>query len=286
MTDAVLYIRQSLQTLYSANEINGFVRLLMERICGIAPYQLLLGKGKELSETEKERIVEIVGALKKSVPIQYILGTADFYGREFAVNPSVLIPRPETEELVEIILKDVRQKKNAAPLKIVDIGTGSGCIAITLSAELSEAEVTAVDISPEALETARANAARLQANVRFLQADILAETAAGQAIPGTFDLIVSNPPYVLETEKANMEKNVLDHEPHLALFVDDSDPLLFYRQIARFGKKRLHGGGALYFEINARCGRGMIRLLETEGYRDVTLIRDISGNDRIIKAFI
>lgn len=286
MTDAVLYIRQSLQTLYPANEINCLVRLLMERICGIAPYQLLLGKGKELSETEKERIVEIVGALKESVPIQYILGTADFYGREFAVNPSVLIPRPETEELVEIILKDVRQKKNVAPLKIADIGTGSGCIAVTLAAELPEAEVTALDISAEALETARANAARLQVNVRFLQADILAETTTAQAVPGTFDLIVSNPPYVLETEKAGMEKNVLDHEPHLALFVDDSDPLLFYRHIARFGKKRLDSGGVLYFEINARCGREMVGLLETEGYRDVTLIRDISGNDRIIKAFI
>ena len=286
MTDAVVYIRQSLESLYPAGELTSLIRLIMQRICGIAPYQFLLGKGKEISETEKARITEIVGALKKSVPIQYALGTADFYGREFLVNPSVLIPRPETEELVEIILKDVRQKRYSKPVGILDIGTGSGCIALTLAAEVGQADVTAVDISPEALATARANAARLKVNAAFCQADILSGPAAEKGIPGRFDLIVSNPPYVMESEKREMEKNVLDYEPHLALFVDDRDPLLFYRHIARFGKKRLNPEGTLYFEINARLGRETIRLLQTEGYRDVVLIRDISGNDRIIKAFI
>lgn len=285
MTDTVLYIRQSLEGLYPAGEITCLVRLLMERICGIAPYQLLAGKGKELSETEKERIREIVGALQKSVPVQYALGTARFYGREFIVNPSVLIPRPETEELVEIILKDIRQKKHAAPLRIADVGTGSGCIALTLAAEVSQAQVTAIDISAEALATARTNAARLKVNATFIQADILSDTA-GDAIPGRFDLIVSNPPYVMASEKKEMEKNVLDYEPHLALFVDDDDPLLFYRHIARFGKKRLNLEGRLYFEINARCGEATTRLLQTEGYRDITLIRDMAGKDRMIKASI
>lgn len=285
MTDTVLYIRQSLEGLYPAGEITCLVRLLMERIGGIAPYQLLAGKGKELSETEKERIREIVAALQKSVPVQYALGTACFYGREFIVNPSVLIPRPETEELVEIILKDIRQKKHATPLRIADVGTGSGCIALTLAAEVKEAQVTAVDISAEALATARANAARLKVNATFIQADILSDTA-GDTIPGGFDLIVSNPPYVMASEKKEMEKNVLDYEPHLALFVDDGDPLLFYRHIARFGKKRLHPGGRLYFEINARCGEATTRLLQTEGYRDITLIRDMCGKDRMIKASI
>lgn len=285
MTDTVLYIRQSLEGLYPAGEIASLIRLLMERICGIAPYQLLADKGKELSETEKERIREIVDALQKSVPVQYALGVADFYGREFIVNPSVLIPRPETEELVEIILKELRQKRQPSPVSIADIGTGSGCIALTLAAEASQAEVTAVDLSAEALATARANAARLNVNAVFVQADILSDTAA-EAIPGRFDLIVSNPPYVMASEKKQMEKNVLDYEPHLALFVDDSDPLLFYRHIARFGKKRLNAGGMLYFEINPLCGREMVCLLQREGYRDLTLIRDMSGKDRIIKASI
>lgn len=283
MTDAIRYIRQSLQPFYPEGEIKSLIRLLMERICGIAPHQLLLGKGKELSETERERITEIVNGLKKSVPVQYLLGTADFYGREFKVNPSVLIPRPETEELVDMILKDLRQKPATVPIHILDMGTGSGCIAITLAAELPQAHVTAIDISPEALETACTNAVRLNAQVKFCQADMLSTPTVEKAVPGKFDLIVSNPPYVWVSEKANMKKNVLDYEPPAALFVDDSDPLLFYRAIARFGKKHLREGGTIYFEINALCGKEMKELLQREGYRNICLLQDLSGKDRIIK---
>lgn len=286
MTDAVRYIRQSLQPFYPEGEIKGLIRLLMERVCGIAPHQLLLGKGKELSEIQRERITEIVEGLKKSVPVQYLLGIADFYGREFKVDPSVLIPRPETEELVDTILKDLRQKPATAPIRILDIGTGSGCIAITLATELPQADVTALDISPAALETARTNAGRLNAQVKFCQADILSPPMAEKAAPGQFDLIVSNPPYVWISEKAGMEKNVLDYEPHTALFVDDSDPLLFYRAIARFGKDHLRERGKIYFEINALCGKEMKELLQRQGYRDVCLQQDLSGKDRMIKASI
>lgn len=282
MTETVAYIHNSLKEIYSPGEIGSFTRLIMERICGIQPHKLLFGKDTELSDTEKSGIREIVERLKKSEPIQYIFGIADFYGLEFTVNPTVLIPRPETEELVELIIRDF---ENQSP-KILDIGTGSGCIAITLRKFLKSAEVIAVDISENALITARKNAKKNNAPITFIRTDILSQDKSVMDIPFLFDVIVSNPPYVKESEKKAMEKNVLNYEPHQALFVSDNDPLLFYRHIAKFGKIKLKKTGSLYFEINAQCGQETCEMLEAEGYKNIRLIQDISGNDRIIKAQI
>jgi release factor glutamine methyltransferase len=279
MTETVAYINHSLKEMYPKGEVQSFIRLIMEKVCDLQPHQLLMGGGRLLSDEEKQSIGRIVERLKQSEPIQYVLGETTFYGLSFRVNPSVLIPRPETEELVDCILKDHAKRR----IRILDAGTGSGCIAISLAHHLPASEVVAVDISKEALQTAEENARKNKTAVIFMEADIL---SPGDIIPGTFDLIVSNPPYVQEDEQGNMEKNVLLHEPRLALFVPDSDPFLFYRAIARLAKEKLNAGGTLYFEINALLGKETAQALREEGYTHVELIRDLSGKDRIIKAQI
>ena len=256
MTETVAYIRNSLKDIYPPGEAQALVRLIMEHVCGLSTHQLLLGKGKELSDTEKFKIKEIVEGLRLYKPIQYLLGIADFYGMEFKVTPDVLIPRPETVELVARIITDYQSQ---AP-RILDIGTGSGCIAISLAKHLPEAEVAAVDISPEALAVAEENARMNQVSVSFLELDILSGGNLSSPI-GNFNCTVSNPPYIMNKEKATMEANVLENEPHLALFVPDDDPLLFYRAIARFGQRHLAEGGHLYFEINALCGKETVAML-------------------------
>ena len=280
MRETIAYLKDSLSNLYPPSEVSGIVRLLMERICHIPPYRLLTGDDIVLADTDKQRIREIVEHLKRMEPIQYIIGIADFYSLEFEVGPDVLIPRPETEELVDRVIRDYPDKA----VKILDIGTGSGCIAITLARHLPQATVTAIDISAGALTIAAGNAKRNGVSVDFIHTDILSEEKAGAAIPGTFDVIVSNPPYIKELEKKEMERNVLDYEPHLALFVPDEDPLLFYRAIAHFGKKKLVKEGRLYFEINAQCGCETVDMLQHEGYTNIELIRDLSGKDRMVKA--
>ena len=316
MTETIAYIRNSLKDIYPPGEAQALVRLIMEHVCGLSTHQLLLGKGKELSDTEKFKIKEIVEGLRLYKPIQYLLGIADFYGIEFKVTPDVLIPRPETA--VERIITDYRGQ---AP-RILDIGTGSGCIAISLAKHLPKAEVAAVDISPEALAVAEENARLNQVSVSFLELDILSEgypsfmqgklkfhveetkvsrkenksftymkpkshTEETAVSPiGNFNCIVSNPPYIMNKEKATMEANVLENEPHLALFVPDDDPLLFYRAIARFGQRHLVEGGHLYFEINALCGKETVAMLRQENYTEVELIQDLYGKDRIVKAKI
>lgn len=209
-------------------------------------------------------------------PLQYIEGRTLFLGREFWVAPGVLIPRPETEELVELMLKEI-----PADARILDVGTGSGCIAISLAKELPDALVTAWDVSPEALSVARANARKLQSNVRFVECDVL---ACQVDEVGLYDVIVSNPPYVTEAEKADMEPNVLQWEPSLALFVPDDDPLRFYRRIAVLGRDMLVDGGRLYFEINRAYGREMVEMLCTVGYVGVRVEKDLSQNDRFVIA--
>ena len=280
MTETITYIQNSLKDSYPIQEISSFIRLIMEHVCGLQPHNILLCKDKDLSDTEICQIKEITNRLQQSEPIQYILGKAFFYGLSFTVNPAVLIPRPETEELIELILTKHKNDK----LHILDIGTGSGCIAISLAKQLNQSEVIGIDISGQALETAQLNAQQLNAPVTFIQTDILLSHKAEKDISGTFDIIVSNPPYVMDCEKAVMEQNVLQFEPHQALFVPDNDPLLFYQSIAAFGKKKLKKEGTLYFEINAQCGNSMIELLTESGYKEVELIRDLSGKDRIIKA--
>lgn len=273
------YIEDSLKGLFSAEEIRSLTKMILERCCSIPQQRLLFDKDIQISDTQKQDIEAIVTRLKNQEPIQYILGNTCFYDLDFNVTPDVLIPRPETEELVERILARHRQQD----IRILDIGTGSGCIAVTLAAHLPEARVVAADVSPGALVTAAGNAAKNKVTVHFVETDILARKAL-EDIPGVFDVIVSNPPYVKLSEKESMEANVLNYEPHLALFVTDSDPLLFYRSIARFGNEKLRKGGSLYFEINAQYGNEVAGLLEEEGYTDIEIIKDIPGKDRIIQA--
>jgi release factor glutamine methyltransferase len=221
-------------------------------------------------------LLEDFEKLKIGEPIQYILGKGPFYGREFLVNEHTLIPRNETEELVHLILH-----QNPQPgLKILDIGTGTGCIPITLDLELKDATIYGLDVSEKALEVARKNGERLHSNVKFMQADILQEMPE---LP-ILDILVSNPPYVPEAEKAQMHRNVRDFEPELALFVPDQDPLIFYSVIAQKAKKLLKSGGRLYFEIHERFGTEVAALLQNLGYQEVKIHQDLNGKERMISA--
>jgi release factor glutamine methyltransferase len=280
MVETIAYIHHSLKESYPPGEIRSLTRLVMDRICGIPPYRLVMGKGKELSGMETRAVRQAVERLKQGEPVQYVLGQTVFCGLTIRVDRRVLIPRPETEELVARILHDYAGKK----IRILDIGTGSGCIAIALARQLPGSEIMAIDISEEALTLAKENAQANKAAVTFCRTDILDRRQAEQNAGGTFDLIVSNPPYVRESEKAGMERNVLLYEPPEALFVDDQDPLVFYRAIARFAGKKLRKDGALYFEINAQLGPETLDILAGEGYAGRELIRDLSGKNRIIKA--
>ncbi|WP_075556097.1 peptide chain release factor N(5)-glutamine methyltransferase [Parabacteroides timonensis] len=281
MTETVAYIQDTLKDYYPLSEIKAFTRLIMERVCDIQPHQFLLCKDKELSEKEKSEIHNIVERLTKYEPIQYIFGKTDFYGFEFEVNPSVLIPRPETEELVELVVRDYPQKKE---LDILDIGTGSGCIAITLKKLLKKSQVYALDISEEALKTAKRNAVRNRAIVTFFQKDILTPSKTADSIEEEFDIIVSNPPYVMEKEKASMDANVLEYEPSLALFVPDDNPLLYYHRITMFAEQKLKKKGYIYFEINSQLGEQTVNMLRLMEFKNVELIQDLSGKDRFVKA--
>lgn len=279
MTETLHYITQELKGIFPENEIRSLTHIIIEHVCSISYHHFLLDKDKKLSAKQKQDFYLIVERLKQSEPIQYILGKAYFYDLTFKVNPTVLIPRPETEELVDLIIKLHKGRK----IKILDIGTGSGCIAITLAKHLPEAEVWAIDISEEALKTAEENTVINKVNVKFIQADIFAPSIY-EVIPDTYHIIVSNPPYVWESEKNAMDKNVLDYEPPLALFVPDNNPLCFYRTIAQFGKQKLRENGFLYFEINARSGIEMTNMLKEENYHHIRLIKDIYGKDRITEA--
>jgi protein-(glutamine-N5) methyltransferase, release factor-specific len=268
------YIRQVLQDIYPPQELKSLTMMIWCDLLGMDALDIYLGKDINLSESKQYELENILQRLRKNEPIQYIRKMASFLGRSFYVAPGVLIPRPETEELVELIAKE---NLNDAP-RILDIGTGSGCIAISLSLAISQAQVTAWDISEEALAVARRNNEVLGSAVSFEQKDVLAEIDSEQR----FDIIVSNPPYVTESEKADMEPNVLDWEPELALFVPDNDPLRFYRRIAVLGRKLLNPGGKLYFEINRAYGCEIVCMLTDLGYCHSCIIKDISGNDRIV----
>lgn len=251
-------------------------RLICCEMLGQRPVDYYLGKDITLSVNEAQELESILVRLCNFEPIQYVLGEARFLERTFWVTPGVLIPRPETEELVERMLKEVPPAS-----RILDIGTGSGCIAVSLALGLPESQVTAWDVSAEALAVASANSAALQAPVRFELRDVLTY------IPGAeerYEVIVSNPPYVTEAEKQEMERNVLDWEPALALFVPDADPLRFYRRIAGLGLEMLAAGGKLYFEINRAFGEETVAMLCEAGYRAVRLEKDISHNDRFVIA--
>lgn len=270
------YIRRKLQGRYDPREAGNLSRIICCEILGQQTVDYYLGKDIILSVKEEQELESILARLHNFEPIQYILGEARFLGRTFRVTPGVLIPRPETEELVEMMLKELSPVS-----RVLDVGTGSGCIAISLAKELPESQVTAWDVSGEALSIAAANSKALQASVRFEQRDVLTYEPC---VVDCYDVIVSNPPYVTEAEKQEMEHNVLDWEPSLALFVPDTDPLRFYRRIAVLGLEMLTPGGKLYFEINRAFGKDTVAMLCESGYRAVRLQKDISHNDRFVIA--
>ena len=271
-------IRDQLSLLYSKQEIESISKLIFEKVLGLSRLQVHLNQLTTIPEANLAQIKEILRRLIQFEPIQYILGETEFYGLPFKVNSSVLIPRPETEELVDWIITDYRQ---LTP-DILDIGTGSGCIPITLVKNLPGASAEGWDISTDALIVAKENANINKVNIGFYYADVLSQTFPSH--PHKYDIIVSNPPYVTDSEQSLMLNNVTDYEPHIALFVPDKDPLLFYRSIADIALIQLKQGGNLYFEINEKLGRETADLLVSKGFRNVILKKDINGKERMIKA--
>jgi release factor glutamine methyltransferase len=271
--------RTELAETYSPHEARQIIWLIFEHLHGWSKTDMMLHEDTKLTVSDHLFVQKALERLKKHEPIQYIIGEAEFFGLPFKVNSSVLVPRPETEELVQWIIESIPENKSP---NILDIGTGSGCIAITLGKFIPEAKVYAWDVSPEALKTAGSNAEKNEAQITFNLKDIL-KTSPGEN--ESYDIIVSNPPYVRNSEKELILPNVLDYEPHLALFVNDDDPLLFYRVIAEFAAKTLTADGMLFFEINRDFGEEARKLLFHKGFPKVELRKDLSGNYRMIKAY-
>jgi len=290
-----------LRKTYDAGEAQAIARLLADKLCGISFADLLCGAEIDISD-------DVVQRIERGEPIQYIIGSERFFGREFEVGDGVLIPRPETEELCQWIIEDYSHLKQTSAQtdkhsSILDIGTGSGAIAITLAAELTAAKVSAIDISEKALAFAKRNAERNEVSVDFIRQDILKHSNELENQPQStdcptestaeeqtafkrscWDIIVSNPPYIMKKERAEMSPHVLNHEPSLALFVPDNDPLLFYRTIADYAMQHLSQGGTLYFEINPLCANEMTEMLSNRGFKNIELRRDQFGKERMIKA--
>ena len=279
LQDFELLFQHELQTLYDNEEIKAIFFVVIAETFGLTRASYQFRKTDSVSETDSADIGRILQDLKKHRPIQYIFNKADFYGEVFQVNESVLIPRQETEELVDLI---IRNHKSSPNLKIIDIGTGSGCIPITLSKHLNDALVTTVDISKEAIKTAQENAKNFKTSIQFINADIFEWDYIFS--DQQYDIIVSNPPYITPREKQYMSQNVLAYEPELALFIEESAPLIFYDVISSFALKHLAPNGDLYFEINQYLGAEMEDLINKKGFEQVKLIKDINGADRIIHA--
>lgn len=281
MNTAYQFYLEKLQTIYALDEAQAITNQVFEEVLLVKPHQIKM-LNKPLSDGEEANLMDILNRLLKHEPMQYILGNAWFYGNKFMVTSDTLIPRSETEELVELMLNTVANDKGLASSypKIIDIGTGSGCIAISLKLNLPHAHVWALDKSATALAIAKQNAKELNAEIQFIEDDILninqAETAQ------FFDIIVSNPPYILENEQENMHENVLAFEPHQALFVANNKPLLFYEAIANYAIKYLKPNGYLFFEINQAFGTQTSAMLKQKGFSNVKLLQDINGNDRMV----
>lgn len=271
---------QELSSIYDIGEVESFFYLILEEKQKLKRIDLALNPDLTFSKEEIQIWNSILEQLQKEIPVQYLLGKTSFYGLEFEVNSTVLIPRPETEELVEWIIESQKLEVGIKNIKILDIGTGSGCIAISLAKNIPNAQVFAIDVSEKALATAQKNANINEVNVAFIEKNILETDDLKQQ----FDIIVSNPPYVRELEKEEIKKNVLDNEPHLALFVEDDDALIFYKKIAELAHKNLSPNGQLFFEINQYLGKEMIEMLEKTGFKNIELRKDIYGNDRMMKA--
>lgn len=266
---------RTLEPLYGNGEARAVTDYVLDVCFGLSKADIMCGAVEEMTAEKAAELNKIFGRLMEGEPVQYVLGRAEFCGRWFSVRPGVLIPRPETEELCAWITAD--SKASASP-KVLDIGTGSGCIAITLQLDMPESKVTAWDISADALDVARENAQQLGANVNFVKLDALNAKPEGE-----WDLIVSNPPYICEKEKKDMAVNVLEHEPHTALFVPDADPLLFYRAITRLAVQTLSKGGRLYFEINPIYADDTCHMMRAEGMTAVELRSDMYGKQRMAK---
>jgi release factor glutamine methyltransferase len=278
---------KQLNNIYDGNETEALTLLVISEIAGLSKASIKAFPERELSAAQSQQLQSILTRLQTGEPVQYILGETEFYGLPFKVNPSVLIPRPETEELVEWILEvcggPFAESSEQFNGSILDIGTGSGCIAISLKKNLPGAQVSAVDISETALQTAKANAALNKVEVHFVHNDILDWRAQATKFD-VYNLIVSNPPYVTPHDKQQMHTNVTDHEPHSALFVSEDDPLLFYNSIADFALLKLTPNGLLFFEINENYGKQTVDMLGKKGFTDISLRQDMSGRDRMIKA--
>ena len=272
---------QSLTPLYDAGEAQAIVRTVLDVEYGMTLTDIICGKVNELSSDEERNLEEIIARLQNGEPVQYVLGEADFAGRTFHVEPGVLIPRPETAELCQWIEEDVSSLEADERKQILDICTGSGCIAITLGLNIPNSEVTGWDISEDALRIAQGNMEMLKVrNVRIEYQDALMLPKTAE----TADIIVSNPPYICEKEKADMEKNVLEHEPSIALFVPDEEPLKFYRAIAEYASSALKSEGALYFEINPIYEKETREMLQSLGFKDIETKEDAFGKKRMMKA--
>lgn len=295
LAEAEQFIREQLNSIYAGSESVNIALLVLEDCTSQRNTDLLMNKEQELTDEQQEKIKNHVHRLLKHEPIQYIMQKTWFYGMELYVDKNVLIPRPETEELVDWVVKDVKASGldvfEKAPtdadvtkqLKMLDVGTGSGCIALALKKAMPKAEVWGCDVSEEALNVARRNGSALDIRVDFQGIDFLDE--AQQKFLPTVDIIVSNPPYIPLQEKDQMNANVVDFEPHTALFVPDNDALLFYITIAKFAKKRLYEGGSIYLEIHENLGRDVVDLFLHHGFEKVELKKDMQGKERMVKAF-
>jgi release factor glutamine methyltransferase len=274
--DIRFYLAKELEKIYQEQEISALTNIIIKTVIGITKLHQLYMTEQIVTKRQAGRIIDICKELKTGKPIQYILGETSFYDCVIRVTSATLIPRPETEELVDLIIRENRGYQGT----IIDIGTGSGCIAVALAANLPGAVVTGIDISDEAIRTARENAQSNNVTVSFVKGDVFSFDSERVDKAG---IIVSNPPYIRNSEKQFMSKNVLDFEPHPALFVNDSDPLIYYRAMLKLADKILIPRGRLYFEINEAMGKSMVQLLESSGYTEIQIVADINSKERIIK---
>ncbi len=287
LSDLKEIFHQSLDPVFDKNEVDRFFYLSLDHILGKSRLNFTIDPMFVVSEKAAQIFKTIVSRLQSHEPIQYVIGETEFFGLKFGLNHQVLIPRPETEELVDHILRSDLVKRNEKYLNILDIGTGSGCIAVTLAKNLSDAKLFAIDVSESALEIAQKNAILNEVDIAFGLHDILSgdslffEIKKGK--PVKYDVIVSNPPYVRESEKIEMKPNVLDFEPDLALFVPNDDPLVFYSAIADFAVNNLKDSGWLFFVINQYLGEELMKMFKSKGFNNLSLVKDMNGNDRIVK---
>jgi release factor glutamine methyltransferase len=279
-----LFFNEALSAIYPKTEIDSFFFILMEEKLNLQRIDTVLKPDYLITEKNLIDLKTIVKRLQKEEPIQYIIGTTEFYGLPFLVDKNTLIPRPETEELVTWVLDEIKVLTNnkITELSILDIGTGTGCIPISLAKNLTSLNISAIDISPEALLIAKQNAILNKVRIAFIELDIL----GAKSLPQKYDVIISNPPYVRELEKEEIKNNVLENEPHLALFVADENPLIFYNKIADLAKQQLSENGMLFFEINQYLGKETVSMLAEKGFKNIQLKKDVFGNDRMIKCVL